>query len=152
MRSLFILFFLFFSEALFAKPISYSGRLVDASGVPVAGPVNLQFDILVNASPVCSVAVSSVNLDNGVFNVSLDYGTSCVTNTKSLEKVIRDAEVGGDSLAIQVTETDTPVTYPAQTISSTPRALFATKAQEFLMEVLPDQALREVQRVQQIRF
>ena len=59
-----------------AENISYSGRLVTPAGTPVVGPVNMKFDIVVDSDVKCTLNKTSVPLSNGVFNVSLDYGTT----------------------------------------------------------------------------
>ncbi len=63
-----------------AEPISYQGRLIDAAGVPLAGPVTVALHLHEaegpGGAPLYSEAHASVALDaNGVFLVWLGEGT-----------------------------------------------------------------------------
>jgi hypothetical protein len=56
--------------------LSYSGRLVNADGSPVSGPVTLRFDLAYSNDPstvVCFKNISGVPLSNGVFHTKIDF-------------------------------------------------------------------------------
>jgi hypothetical protein len=64
------------SRVFAADSLSYSGRLVNADGSPVSGPVTLVFDLVYTNAPavaVCSKTVAGVTLVNGVFSRKLDF-------------------------------------------------------------------------------
>ncbi|WPU63777.1 autotransporter outer membrane beta-barrel domain-containing protein [Peredibacter starrii] len=107
-----------------AETLSYSGRLVNADGSPVAGPVTLFFELAYTnstSSIKCDDTVSGVSLTNGVFHVSLDFDCS-VRSGKTFEEVLYEIP-SGDSLAIRVTNGSK--VYSFQSIHSVPSAKFA---------------------------
>ena len=108
-----------------AENISYSGRLVTPAGTPVVGPVNMKFDIVVDSDVKCTLNKTSVPLSNGVFNVSLDYGTTCTQFDGTLSKTIEAAYYNDKIPYIRVTDTTNTKTYPDQPIAAVPLAIHA---------------------------
>lgn len=67
------------SNAEAFESFSYSGRLVNANGSPVTGPVNLSFEMAYSSQPgviLCSQELDGVSLISGVFHVKLEF-TNC---------------------------------------------------------------------------
>ena len=116
---------LFSLNTFAAENISYSGRLVTPAGTPVVGPVNIKFDIVVDSDVKCTLTKSSVPLSNGVFNVSLDYGTTCTQFDGTLSKTIEAAYYNDKIPYIRVTDTTNTKTYPDQPIAAVPLAIHA---------------------------
>src|SRR5665647_2307535 len=92
------LLFLQVTHAWALDSISYSGRLVNANGSPVTGPVNLKFDLSYSNAPavvICTKTLDTppVPLSNGVFHVKLDFvAADCGGN--SLLEVMAATPVG----------------------------------------------------------
>ena len=112
-----------------SETISFSGRLVQATGAPVVGPVDLTFKIFVDEGgpkvEKCSLAKTGVALSNGIFNVTLDYGTTCLTNTKKLSEVIEAAYYNSYVPYIRTIDNTNSKTYPDQPIRAVPLAVHA---------------------------
>ena len=111
------------SLAFAGEKISYSGRLVQATGAPVAGPVNLTFKIYDDVVLKCTKAINSVALVNGVFNTEIDFGVPECGVT--LSNVITTAVGASHDISIQVIDNSNGKTYPKQRISTVPLALYA---------------------------
>src|SRR5680860_1441254 len=108
MKSYLVLFGLFLiasSNAWSLESLSYSGRLVNANGSPVTGPVNLKFDLSYTddvTTPICTKTINGVALSNGVFHVKLDYlAANC--GGDSITQVLSAVPVS-ESAAIRVTD------------------------------------------------
>ncbi|WPU66040.1 tail fiber domain-containing protein [Peredibacter starrii] len=112
-----------FISYAYADSLSYSGRLVNANGSPVVGPVNLKFDLSSTADTstvLCSQQISSVALTNGVFHVKLDLNCGASTLSQVLGSI-----VSPDSAAIRVTNETASKTYSFQSLHSVPSAQIA---------------------------
>lgn len=129
-----LLFILFMAYPLLANnTLHYSGRLVNsgASGVPVEGPVDLRVKIYQNNSEICMLdylshadQLANVSLSNGLFNIDLDFSTSC--NGDSLNS--RFQEYSSDQFEIEITDVTHNKIYQKQRIGSFPLALYAYDA------------------------
>lgn len=130
-KQLILLFLFLIFNSHSSELISYSGRLTMASGAPIAGPVSLTVEVLTGAGPTlkCSHTDASVALSNGVFHLEFDYATTCATNTKTLKTIIAEAVTAGDALYIRVTDNSNTKTYPVQSITGTPLAIYALGAE-----------------------
>jgi hypothetical protein len=107
--------------------LSYSGRLVQANGAPVAGPVNLRAELVYtnNTSTVlCSDDISGVALSKGVFHVKLDF--AC-TGGKTLTQVL-SLTPANESVAIQIIDVSNSKAYSFQAIHAMPFANVASIA------------------------
>jgi hypothetical protein len=116
-------------QANASESLSYSGRLVQANGSPVTGPVNLRAELVYtnNTSVVlCSDDVASVALAKGVFHVKLDF--TC-TGGKTLTQVLALAPVN-ESVAIQITDVTNSKSYSFQAIHAIPYANVASVASQ----------------------
>lgn len=104
--------------------LSYSGRLVNSTGVPVTGPVNLFFEVSHSASPstvLCSKTVNSVGLTNGVFHVSLD-----IDDSDCSQPFLQVLEApAGQSVVLRVTDLTNSRVYPVQALKSVPFSIQA---------------------------
>lgn len=101
-----------------ANSLSYSGRLVQTSGAPVTGPVNLRAELVYtnNTSTVlCSQSLTSVALTKGVFHLKLDLNCA----PKTLTQVLSETP-SGESVAIRIIDQSNSKTYPLQAIHSVP--------------------------------
>ncbi len=129
-----ILKFLFLTALLTAQvsaadSLNYSGRLVNADGSPVSGPVNLVFDLVYTNAPavvVCSKTVAGVTLVNGVFTRKLDF-TSGECGGSSLLAII-EATPASESIAIKITDSTNTRVYAAQAVNAMPYSLMADMA------------------------
>ncbi|WP_408096791.1 hypothetical protein ACJVC5_17280 [Peredibacter sp. HCB2-198] len=122
-KKLMIVFAGCLSFSAYAETLSYSGRLVNADGSPVAGSVSLLFELAYSNSTnliKCKDTVSGVNLTNGVFHVSLNF--NCSMSGKTFDEVMAEIP-SGDSLAIRVTNGSK--VYSFQSIHSVPSAKLA---------------------------
>ncbi len=112
-----------------ADSLSYSGRLVQANGAPVAGPVNLLVELAYSGTPtniLCSQSFTGVALTNGVFHLKLDL--ACGANG-TIANVLSNVPAA-ESAAIRVTDTSHSKTYTFQAIHSMPFANIATTAKQ----------------------
>ncbi|MFP5385209.1 MAG: hypothetical protein ACLGHN_03975, partial [Bacteriovoracia bacterium] len=110
--------------------LSYTGRLVNTDGSPVAGPVDLKLELAyIDDADVsifsvkCTKTLSSVPLTNGVFHVKISYSsTECGGN--SIAKILASVP-SGESPGIRVTDVTDPLApkaYSFQGIHSVPYA------------------------------
>jgi hypothetical protein len=116
---------LFCVQANALESLSYSGRLVQANGSPVTGPVNLRAELVYtnNTSTVlCSDDISGVALSKGVFHIKLDF--AC-TGGKTLTQVLSLAPAN-ESVAIQITDVSNSKSYSFQAIHAIPYANVAS--------------------------
>lgn len=105
-----------------SSSLSYSGRLVNANGSPVPGPVDLKFELAYTipggvGSVLCTQQLTSISLSNGVFHVKLDPDCSPSTLTTVLAQV-----PAGESVAIRVTDETSNKIYSYQALYSIPYA------------------------------
>lgn len=115
---LFILLFSIIQNLHAANSLSYSGRLVQASGAPITGPVNLRAELVyTNATSTvqCSQNLTSVALTKGVFHLKLDLNCT----PKTLTQVLSETP-NGESVAIRIIDQTNSKTYPLQAIHSVP--------------------------------
>lgn len=125
-----ILFFTFLILGLTSYPVkgeilSYSGRLVNASGVPITGSPNLKFDVVYSGSTgtiVCT-RTQSVPLSNGVFHANLNFSTAECGGQTFTE--VMSAIPTGQTLAYQVTDLTNSKAYGFQPVSSVPSSVIA---------------------------
>ncbi len=114
-----------------SESLSYSGRLVNANGSPVSGPVNLKVELAYTNAPssiLCSQDFSNVILSNGVFHlkVDLDCG-SPVTLSQVLNQI-----PANESAAIRVTDVTHSKTYSFQALHSMPFANIAETSKQLI--------------------
>lgn len=122
LRTLILLAGTFFSVEARADlmSLSYGGRLVEASGRPVPGPVDIQVDFYRAASdnsPIAGVSsqtISNVALDQGVFQVSL------ALTDADFHKIFPSPSV---ATYIEIRDTTHNVVFPRQLFSVVPYAL-----------------------------
>ncbi|MDD0853720.1 hypothetical protein HBN50_11470 [Halobacteriovorax sp. GB3] len=132
-KSLFYCLFIL-SFCSLAETISYSGRLVQPStGIPLTGPVDLSIKIYQETTPgnpvvQCDKAINGVTLNNGVFNLNLNYASSCDSNTRDLSEIIESAMASNQAIYIEVTDATNAKIYPMQVINFAPMALYAKRA------------------------
>ncbi|EQC44518.1 endosialidase chaperone [Bacteriovorax sp. BSW11_IV] len=143
---MFKVIFLLFSFSTFgSQNISYSGRLVQSNGAPISGPVDLTLDIIVNDGASdnvqCTINVTNVSLSNGVFNVELDYATTCASNSKTLATVLSDSAKASHTNYIQITDQTNSKVYTKQKISNTPTALVSLYANSVVNGAISQQSL-----------
>lgn len=128
MRLLILLSLLLSTTFAHAAALNYSGRLVNADGSPVQGPVNLRFEVfyLPNTSlVVCSKTLNGVSLSQGVFHTKLNFlGSDC--GGQNFQQVLTNA-APTDSVAIRVTDlTPTvPRVYGFQALDAMPFSFVA---------------------------
>ena len=129
--SMCLIYFVSFPAAA-AESLSYSGRLVNANGSPVTGPVHLKFDLAYtnNLSTIlCTHDNPGVDLINGVFHAKLVF--NCPSS--SLKKVLEEIP-SNNSIAIRVTDLTpaTPKVYSFQALNSVPYAIMSNFAKQLL--------------------
>ncbi len=110
--------------------ITYQGRLVNPNGSPLTGTINLTFSIYDSLSTgtgnlLCQQIISNTTLENGVFNVSLNFDSSYPSGDCNVSDVLREKMNAGTPLYIEVIHTSgsTTKTYPRQLLTSVPYAL-----------------------------
>lgn len=121
--------FIFNSSA--SESLSYSGRLVNPNGSPVAGPVNLKVELAYTNNPtaiLCSQDFTNIILSNGVFHlkVNFDCGTP-VTLSQVLSQI-----PANESAAIRVTDVTHSKTYSFQALHSMPFANIAETSKQLV--------------------
>jgi len=145
----FIVFFMMLINALdvyASDSLSYTGRLVNANGVPVTGPVNLKVDLAYTTAGgvggvLCSKTMDNVELSNGVFHLKLDFSLAQCGN-KKVAKVLSDAPPG-ETAAIRITDTTNSKVYSYHAIHSIPYASVSSYAKDLAqLGAQPGQALR----------
>lgn len=101
--------------------LSYSGRLVNADGSPVPGPVNLKAELAYTEDTtaiLCSQEINTVSLTNGVFHIKLDLDCG----TKTITQVLAETPAT-HSAAIRITDISDPTNpkpYSFQALHSMP--------------------------------
>ncbi len=117
------------NNSIAADSLSYSGRLVQANGAPVAGPVNLLVELSYTNAPstiLCSQSFTGVVLTNGVFHLKLDL--ACGANG-TIANVLSSVPTN-ESAAIRVTDVTHSKVYSFQAMHSMPFANIATTAKQ----------------------
>lgn len=128
LKIIFCLLAVSLASQLHAEVLSYSGRLVNATGVPVTGSPSLKFDVVYSGDTsniICTKTISTP-LANGVFHVNLDFSSSDCGSKTLLERI--DEIPSGQSLVYQVTDVTVPASpkpYGFQPLSSVPLSLVA---------------------------
>lgn len=121
----FIALIMLFSAQVHADSLSYSGRLVNSDGSPVAGPVDLKFELAYSGSTgtiLCTSNVNAVTLTNGVFHAKLVF--TCPSS--SFYGVFSNVPAGEDAVLRVTNETADPdKVYSFQTINAVPVAQMA---------------------------
>ena len=110
------------SSAYAADSLSYSGRLVQANGAPVSGPVTIRAQLAyTNAltTILCTEDIPNVVLTKGVFHLKLNL--DCSASGLTLNQVLAQAPVG-ESVAIQIRDVTNSKSYSFQAIHSIPYA------------------------------
>ena len=113
-----------FSCSVYADvPLSYTGRLVNANGSPVTGPVNLKVDLgrtdgSLPPTVICTQNLTSVPLTNGVFHLKLDF-TNAQCGGDPVSKVLADTPAN-EAAAVRVTDLTNSKTYSFQAIHAIP--------------------------------
>ncbi|MDD4976065.1 MAG: hypothetical protein PHY93_17045 [Bacteriovorax sp.] len=141
-----VLFFIFnfslITNSNASDSLSYSGRLVQTNGAPVAGPVDLKIELSYTNAPatiLCTQDFLGVVLSNGVFHLKLDL---VCTPGPTLADVLT-AVPANESAAIRVTDVTHSKTYPFQAMHSMPFAnLSATAKQLVQMGATNNQVLK----------
>jgi len=113
-----------------AESLSYSGRLVNANGSPVPGPVDLKIDLAYSGSPgtvICTQNFTNIALSNGVFHLKLDL--DCTPSTLSDVLI---AVPAGESAALRVTDVTHSKTYSFQAVHSMPFANISETAKQLV--------------------
>jgi hypothetical protein len=123
------------------ESLSYSGRLVNTNGSPVAGPVNLKVELSYTNAPstiLCSQNISNVALSNGVFHLKVDLDCG----TDSLSEVLA-AVPAGEAASLRVTDLSHSKTYAFQAIHAVPFANTADISKQLVqMGAGPGQVLQ----------
>lgn len=119
-------------SAFGADSLSYSGRLVNANGSPVSGPVKLKFDLAyTNDLTVikCTQQINNIDLINGVFHAKLNLDCSPLTLTEVLENIPLN-----NSIAIRVTDLtpSTPKVYSYQALHSLPFSIMSEMSKQLV--------------------
>ncbi len=115
------------------EKLGYMGRIASSNGTAISGPVDLNVEILTGASGSqavrCQATKSNVPLANGVFNIEIDYNTTCDGNSKKLSDVLKEAFDPSSPVAlwIRVTTTNTTpnVAYGPNPINASPVSIAA---------------------------
>jgi hypothetical protein len=120
-KLLLILPLLVMNLASASDSLSYSGRLVNADGSPVPGPVDLKAELLYTndtTTVLCSKYLSTVGLTNGVFHIKLDLDCS----PKTITQVLAETPSTHSAAIRIIDETDpaAPKAYSFQALHSMP--------------------------------
>jgi hypothetical protein len=102
-------------QSLYAADISYGGRLSEASGAPLTGPVDITFNFYTSGAatvPSYTITQNAVLLTDGVFHVTLDLPAP------QLQSLLGN---GDKTFYIEVVSGGKP--YPRQLFHPTPLAL-----------------------------
>lgn len=119
-----LLIFLFTPQVFAVSGLSYSGRLVNADGSGVAGPVDLRFELIYSGSPAtirCTKDLTNVTLSKGVFHLKVDYTNADCSGT-ALKTIIQNTPAA-ETLSIRVTDLTTPKVYSFQDVQMVPYAV-----------------------------
>lgn len=113
------------------EKLGYSGRFVKSDGTPLQGPVNITVEILTGPSGSqsirCTQNILGVSLSNGIFNITLDFASTCDGGTAKLTDILDEAfDVSSpkDSwIRVKTTSTTPIVAYGPHPLHATPVAL-----------------------------
>ena len=108
-----------------ADSLSYSGRLVQSNGAPVAGPVTIRAQLAYTnalSTILCTKDIPNVVLTKGVFHVKLNL--DCTASGLTLNQVLAQAPAG-ESVAIRIIDVTNSKTYSFQAVHSLPYAQVA---------------------------
>ncbi|MGZ3790241.1 MAG: hypothetical protein ACXVLQ_17040, partial [Bacteriovorax sp.] len=128
---LFLVFNFFISNSHASDSLSYSGRLVQTNGAPVAGPVDLKVELSYTNAPtviLCSQNFLGVVLSNGVFHLKLDL--ACGANGALAD--VLNLVPANESAAIRVTDVTHAKVYSFQAIHSMPFASVSGTAKQLV--------------------
>jgi hypothetical protein len=98
--------------------LSYSGRLVNADGSPVTGPVDLKAELIYSNDPtviLCHQDLTNIALTNGVFHIKLDFDCASKTITQILAETPPT-----HSAAIRIIDVENGKAYSFQALHSMP--------------------------------
>jgi len=119
--------FIAISSSLMANAFHYGGRLSDVFGLPKTGTVNLTFRVASSDAPgtyLCTKTINGVSLDNGVFNVQVDFSpANCSVSGANFITTIQNIVSAGNTPLISVSDGIT--NYPQQSMAPSPFALYA---------------------------
>ena len=121
--------------------LSYSGRLVLSNGAPVTGPVNLKVELAYLNTAVlstdstyiystpCSLDLTGVTLNNGVFNLNVDFSSngSCIIENVLVNVPTVPVPHKAGLRVTDITVPTAPIVYPFQIIHSMPYATVASQ-------------------------
>jgi hypothetical protein len=125
---IYLLFFLCFfnlKNSFALDSLSYSGRLVQTNGAPVAGPVTIRAQLVYTDdlnSVLCSQTIPGVILTKGVFHVKLNF----ICPGKTLTQVLSQTPAN-ESVAIQITDMTNTKSYSYQALHALPYASVASQ-------------------------
>ncbi len=127
MKAMLVCLFPFLIYASSIDRLAYQGRLLQPSGAPIAGPVDLTFRVYLNASATveCSQTISGVALSQGIFNAELTFPAGCTSGTKTISQFMIDAADNSDSVYIEVTDDTNVSTYGKQIFTANTFAMVA---------------------------
>jgi hypothetical protein len=117
-KLIFLISFLGVQSSWGLDSLSYSGRIVNADGSPVSGPVDLKVELAYSsntAAILCSQDSTNVGLTNGVFHIKLDLDCS----PKTLTQVLAETPAT-HSATIRITDTTNGKAYSFQALHSMP--------------------------------
>ena len=123
---LLLLLILAIPQAFAVSGLSYSGRLVNADGSGVAGPVDLRFELIYSGSPGtirCSKDLANVTLSKGVFHVKFDYSNADCNGT-ALKTIVQNTPAA-ETLSVRVSDLTTPKAYSFQAVQMVPYSVAA---------------------------
>lgn len=114
-----------------SESLSYSGRLVNPNGSPVAGPVDLKVELAYSNTPgsiLCSQDFTNVILSNGVFHLKVNFDCGVTT---TLSQVLSQVPVN-QSAAIRVTDVTHAKAYSFQALHAMPFAKISETARQLV--------------------
>ena len=117
-------------QASAVDSLSYSGRLVNADGSPVSGPVKLEFKLGYTTTPfsaLCTKEIDNVPLTKGVFHLKLNFDPAADCGNLPMTNILSNVPAG-ESIALQVRDVTNSKTYSLQAIHSIPTSIMASMA------------------------
>lgn len=130
--------------ALALDSFSYSGRLVNNNGSPVAGPVDLRFDLSSTVpltGTLCTKTISGVQLSQGVFHVKLKFDPADCGGDAFQD--VMESVPANQNMTYQVTDITNSRTYAVQNMYAVPSSFMANFAKNLpQMGALPNQVLK----------
>ncbi len=103
-----------------SERIAYQGRLLQATGAPVVGPVDLTFKLYKNADVTvqCVQTISGVAISQGLFGVELTFPALC-NGGKTFSEFLYDSATANDLVYLEVTDDTNVKTYNKQAMTAT---------------------------------